>query len=322
MVSAQDVPEKHVLLLPSEHRLLCMYEHFGDAFIAGVFQGVKSQLGATTAYLFLFPEYTSESRSSSISSALTRSWLKQLTVAPSNTNRTYAQHRIEELPPDVSASGLRMGAIDALAPYMPDSQIVTASGHDLTGVSAVHEYINVTTPDHVSRELLHTAWWVCFCVYDHCHVYATHCVPVAILPCIFSRPPTTPPTALPPPRPPPRLLVRPPTASPPPRPPPRLLVRPPTALPPPRPLLRLFSRLRVACHSPARRLPPPYPPPRLALAPSHSPYKISFSFFSLACAGGLACAATQPAWTCADSGVAGLDSEQRAGHLHPPGVAR
>ena len=146
--------QKHVLLLPSEHRLLCMYKHFGDAFIAGVFQGVKSQLGATTANEFLFPEYTSGSRSSSVSSALT-SWLKQLTVASSNNNQTYAQHRVVELPPDVSASGLRMGAINALAPYMLDSQIVTASGHDLTGVSAVHEYINVTTPDHVPRELLH-----------------------------------------------------------------------------------------------------------------------------------------------------------------------
>ena len=145
--------QKHVLLLPSEHRHLCMYKHLGDAFVVGVFQSVKSKLGTTNFDTndFLFPEYTSGSRSSSVSSAITR-WLKQLTVASSNDNKMYDQHRIAELPPDVSASGLRMGAINALAPFMPDHQIVVASGHDLTGVSAVHEYINVTTPDHIPSE--------------------------------------------------------------------------------------------------------------------------------------------------------------------------
>lgn len=76
--------------------------------------------------------------------------------------------------------------------------------------------------------------------------YATHCVPVALLPSIFSRPPTT----------------------------------PPTASPPPRPLLRLFARLCIACCPPARRLPPPYSPPRLALAPSTPLTKFNSPFLA------------------------------------------
>lgn len=145
--------QKYVLLLPSEHRLLCMYKHFGDAFITGVFQGAKSRLdgGGTATNDWLFPEYSSEARSSTPSSAIT-SWLKQLTAVGANTNKVYAQHRVVELPADVSASGLRMGSINALAPYMADYQIVVASGHDMTTTSALHEYLHPTTPDHVARE--------------------------------------------------------------------------------------------------------------------------------------------------------------------------
>ena len=53
----------------------------------------------------------------------------------------YAEVAIDSLPPDPTAAGLRPGACDTIAMYVPAEIAVHTTGHDLTGMSALWEYL-------------------------------------------------------------------------------------------------------------------------------------------------------------------------------------
>lgn len=149
--------QKLVLLLPGVERHGCIFKAFADAFAMGVFEVNKRS--ASTGNDWLFPEYVSDSgRESSIAAALS-SWLKQLVLDPKNTNKTYEAHRVPELPLEPSSGGLRVGAINDMLPFVSPEHIVQVSGHDLTSVSAMYEYVTGSTvPGCIPGACLANRW--------------------------------------------------------------------------------------------------------------------------------------------------------------------
>ena len=83
-------------------------------------------------------------------------WLADLT--PDSKNKSYVI-KVESLPADVSSGSLRHSAINIMAAMgvMVES-IVAMSGHFLTSVSAVFEYLNITVTSTVIGMMVLTGW--------------------------------------------------------------------------------------------------------------------------------------------------------------------
>ena len=57
-------------------------------------------------------------------------------------SKEYAAVAVPALPDNITAGGIRPGASNFLARYMPGEFIVHVTGHELTGSSAVYDYID------------------------------------------------------------------------------------------------------------------------------------------------------------------------------------
>ena len=54
---------------------------------------------------------------------------------------TYAKYAVKDLPPTATAGGIRAGCITCLSQCMPQEHVAMVSGHELSGVSALYEYL-------------------------------------------------------------------------------------------------------------------------------------------------------------------------------------
>lgn len=141
--------QKPVIFMVGRERHSCLWKGFGDAFIAQVFRPDNGQASSSKPgdddvdVNWLFPDFAGKS---SVGSSLS-DWLKQLSTYPNDHkgNRVYEAHRVEELPEGIAAAGLRLGAINEMAPVVQDQQVVQVSGHDFKNLSAVYEYIFMGT---------------------------------------------------------------------------------------------------------------------------------------------------------------------------------
>ena len=127
--------QKQVLLLAGPDRFTCVFKLFGDVFATGYF---SRNLWSSDENNFVFPVLAAKKTTGTTLG----DWLKAFAPGPQNTNVEYQLYRIATLPIDVTAAGIRVGAINTMY-YAGVSLEMCAlmSGHDLTGVSALFEYI-------------------------------------------------------------------------------------------------------------------------------------------------------------------------------------
>ena len=74
------------------------------------------------------------------------------------SNKGYAKHAVQALPPGATAGGMRAGAITALSACMPQEHVAMVSGHDLTGVSALYEYLRADRATATAGAIVLAGW--------------------------------------------------------------------------------------------------------------------------------------------------------------------
>ena len=67
--------------------------------------------------------------------------LSELSQTPNSTNMPHMSKKLVRPAEKVNAAGIRKGAVDLMATYMPNELVVAATGHDLSSVSALDSYI-------------------------------------------------------------------------------------------------------------------------------------------------------------------------------------
>ena len=78
-------------------------------------------------------------------------------LRPESTNKQYG--KVNSLPPDVSSGSLRHSSINTMAALgVPLESMVSMTGHFLTNMSAIYEYLNVTVTSTTIGMLALTGW--------------------------------------------------------------------------------------------------------------------------------------------------------------------
>lgn len=101
-------------------------------------------------YLITLPTFSKE-----VGTKLSE-WLKAL--RPSSTDATYGLYRVSNLPDDVTAGGMRVGAANTMALVLPVEKVAAMTGHDLTSLSALFEYLGITAIQCVAGARVLAGW--------------------------------------------------------------------------------------------------------------------------------------------------------------------
>ena len=72
--------------------------------------------------------------------------------------RSALKWRPVDMPRDANAAGIRKGCANLLAECMPNEHIVFATGHDLSGVSALYHYVQTTVPNCMPAAVVLAGW--------------------------------------------------------------------------------------------------------------------------------------------------------------------
>ena len=85
-------------------------------------------------------------------------YLKDLLPRPRGGAASFSKVAVAALPDDVSAAGVRPGASNTLAKWMPGELIVHVTGHELKGTSALYEYIDASRALAIPGALVLAGW--------------------------------------------------------------------------------------------------------------------------------------------------------------------
>ena len=123
---------KKAVLVAGANRHADVLLDFGDFF---ALQRGETHFDAEEK-CFIFPKLGEKDSSTKVTN-----YLKGLLPAERGGCAKYAKVALESLPPAPTAAGIRPGACELLAMYVPAEIAVHTTGHDLTGLSALWEYI-------------------------------------------------------------------------------------------------------------------------------------------------------------------------------------
>ena len=123
---------KTVVFAAGSNRHLDFFLNFFDYLVCG--PQVTYQHGGAN---FIFPEWQRTSAPSTTLSNVMKALL------PSSKNVKYAKFRVTGLHEDASAGGIRVGAVNWLTSHMPAEFVAYLTGHTLTGIGALFEYLRV-----------------------------------------------------------------------------------------------------------------------------------------------------------------------------------
>jgi hypothetical protein len=65
---------------------------------------------------------------------------------------------VSELPDSANAGGIRAGACNTMASFMPDLFVANASGHDLKGYSSLFDYLDVSVALCIPGGIVLAGW--------------------------------------------------------------------------------------------------------------------------------------------------------------------
>ena len=134
---------KTALFFPGVERQSDIFKCLGDLLITGYHNLTAWSADGNN---WLFPSVIRGGTATNVGSTLSL-WLKMF--APGSTNKAYQTSIIPTLPPDITAGSLRVGSANLMALYMPAELVANMTGHELTGQSALYEYLNVGVSQHV-----------------------------------------------------------------------------------------------------------------------------------------------------------------------------
>jgi hypothetical protein len=86
---------------------------------------------------FIFPEWECHSQPSTALSNVIKALITD------NKSSKYTSVRVQRLRSDASAGGIRVGAVNWLTSHMPAEFVAYLTGHQLTGIGALFEYLRV-----------------------------------------------------------------------------------------------------------------------------------------------------------------------------------
>ena len=112
---------------------ICFFTNLGDFLAVG--PQVTYTEGAPN---FVFPDWKRAGASaSSFLSAIIKAML------PGSTNKTYSAFQVHSILFDATAGSIRVGVVNFLLRYMPPEFAAYLTGHRLTGIGALFEYLRV-----------------------------------------------------------------------------------------------------------------------------------------------------------------------------------
>lgn len=124
---------KTVVFAAGANRHLDFFLNFFDFLTCGPDRQTYERGGAN----FLFPDWERVTASSTVLSNVIKALLPDAKAAK------YAAYRIASLHRDASAGGIRVGAVNWLVSHMPAEFVAYLTGHKLTGIGALFEYLRV-----------------------------------------------------------------------------------------------------------------------------------------------------------------------------------
>ena len=141
---------KRIPHLPGKTRHHCWYLNAGDYLMCAPAFDPYEKDDTTTS--FLFPQFAK------VANPGTKMGAHIKDVSPGATSKRFSKVVIADLQSNVTASGVRPGATNALVGSIPMEYAVAITGHDMGGFSSIASYIDCTIPLCMPGSLVLHGW--------------------------------------------------------------------------------------------------------------------------------------------------------------------